>query len=253
MSLLADQYAHHWMPPRTAAPHTDMMAVQGQVHLKLFNPAPNKRRTVLLFLFRDRTRTPLERLAETWEGDLQQIWAALAKPDGYEQFSFADFFEARPAGCHGVATWRPSLPHPSCRIRPAALPVTPAAASPTAACALQRLQAHAQVRVTARSGKRPARRVRCQRRWHTGRGGRCSRRPCVQVQYASLPNYEEKEDDFRAEAYLLRRRFTEEGAQAPPRSCRTAAAQVAGGLLTCLVLVWHRLARQRPGPVPTWH
>ena len=34
----------------------------------------------------------------------------------------------------------------------------------------------------------------------------------MQVQYASLPNYEEKEDDFRAEAYLLRRRFTEEGA-----------------------------------------
>ena len=36
----------------------------------------------------------------------------------------------------------------------------------------------------------------------------------VQVQYSSLPNYEEKEEDFRAEAYLLRRRFTEEGARA---------------------------------------
>ena len=63
------------------------------MHLKLFNPAPNKRRTVLLFLFRDRTRTPLERLVATWEGDLQQIWDVLAKPDGYEQYSFTDFFE----------------------------------------------------------------------------------------------------------------------------------------------------------------
>lgn len=63
------------------------------MHLKLFNPAPHKRRTVLLFLFRDRTRTPLERLVQTWEGDLQQIWATLAKPQGYEQYSFTDFFE----------------------------------------------------------------------------------------------------------------------------------------------------------------
>lgn len=30
-------------------------------------PAPNRRRTVLLFVFRDRTRTPQERLVETWE------------------------------------------------------------------------------------------------------------------------------------------------------------------------------------------
>ena len=33
----------------------------------------------------------------------------------------------------------------------------------------------------------------------------------AQVKYASLPNYEEKEEDFRAESVLLRRRFTEEG------------------------------------------
>ena len=32
-----------------------------------------------------------------------------------------------------------------------------------------------------------------------------------QVRYASLPNYEEKEEDFRAESVLLRRRFTNEG------------------------------------------
>ena len=35
----------------------------------------------------------------------------------------------------------------------------------------------------------------------------------AQVKYSSLPNYEEKEEDFRAESVLLRRRFTEEGEQ----------------------------------------
>jgi hypothetical protein len=63
------------------------------VNLKLFTPAPNKRRTVLLFVFRDRTRTPLSRLIETWEEDLRQMWAAITKPPDYDQYSFADFFE----------------------------------------------------------------------------------------------------------------------------------------------------------------
>ena len=67
-----------------------------QVHLKLFNPAPGRRRTVLLFLFRDRTRTPLSLLQQTWQGDLQQIWSTIAKPEGLEQSSLEDFFEV---GC----------------------------------------------------------------------------------------------------------------------------------------------------------
>ena len=33
----------------------------------------------------------------------------------------------------------------------------------------------------------------------------------TQVKYASLPNFEDKEEEFRAESVLLRRRFTEEG------------------------------------------
>jgi hypothetical protein len=39
---------------------------------------------------------------------------------------------------------------------------------------------------------------------------------CAQVQYASLPNFEEREEEFRAESVLLRRRFTEEGALCLP-------------------------------------
>ena len=33
----------------------------------------------------------------------------------------------------------------------------------------------------------------------------------MQVKYAALPNFEEREEDFRAESVLLRRRFTDEG------------------------------------------
>lgn len=64
-----------------------------QVNLKLFTPAPNKRRTVLLFVFRDRTRTPLARLIETWEEDLRQMWASITKPPNYEGCDITDFFE----------------------------------------------------------------------------------------------------------------------------------------------------------------
>ena len=42
----------------------------------------------------------------------------------------------------------------------------------------------------------------------------------VQVKYASLPNFEEREEDFRADSVVLRRRFTEDGVPpAPSRLC----------------------------------
>ena len=52
----------------------------------------------------------------------------------------------------------------------------------------------------------------------------------VQIQYSSLPNYEEREEDFNAEAVLLRRRFTEDGVACgasfirPCTSCNVLAA-----------------------------
>jgi hypothetical protein len=72
-----------------------------QVHLKLFAPGRGAgggaggRRTALLFVFRDRTRTPLERLRETWEADLAALWAGLKKPPGAEGSAVADFFDVR--------------------------------------------------------------------------------------------------------------------------------------------------------------
>ena len=64
-----------------------------QVNLKLFTPAPNRRRTVLLFVFRDMTKTPLQQLKATWEEDLQRMWASITKPPHYDAYSFSDFFE----------------------------------------------------------------------------------------------------------------------------------------------------------------
>ena len=37
----------------------------------------------------------------------------------------------------------------------------------------------------------------------------------AQVEYASLPNFEEREEDFRAESVILRRRFTTDGVDIP--------------------------------------
>lgn len=64
-----------------------------QINLKLFRPSPGARRTVLLFVFRDRTRTPLEKLRETWEGDLQRMWDSIAKPAEYELSGIEEFFD----------------------------------------------------------------------------------------------------------------------------------------------------------------
>ena len=64
-----------------------------QVNLKLFQPSPGARRTVLLFVFRDRTKTPLDKLKETWAADLQRMWDGITKPPAYESSSIDDFFD----------------------------------------------------------------------------------------------------------------------------------------------------------------
>lgn len=66
-----------------------------QVNLKLFQPAAGQRRTVLLFVFRDRTRTPLDLLRSTWEVDLVRMWEGIAKPPAYDGLPLTDFFEVQ--------------------------------------------------------------------------------------------------------------------------------------------------------------
>eukprot|EP01026_Neomeris_dumetosa_P003016 TRINITY_DN10820_c0_g1_i4.p1 TRINITY_DN10820_c0_g1~~TRINITY_DN10820_c0_g1_i4.p1 ORF type:complete len:282 (-),score=31.95 TRINITY_DN10820_c0_g1_i4:51-896(-) len=94
-----------------------------QVNLKLFTPSPGAKKTVLLFVIRDRSKTPLPMLKAVLLQDLNKMWASITKPAEYEDSQLEDFFE---------------------------------------------------------------------------------------VAYTSLPNYEEKEDEFKAECVLLRRRFTPE-------------------------------------------
>ncbi|KDD76959.1 root hair defective 3 GTP-binding protein, partial [Helicosporidium sp. ATCC 50920] len=72
-----------------------------QVNLKLFGSQrlgaarASLPRTVLLFVFRDKTRTPLELLTQTWETDLQRIWDGVTKPAGLEDASLTDLFELK--------------------------------------------------------------------------------------------------------------------------------------------------------------
>lgn len=69
-----------------------------QVNLKLFRPevggaGAGKRKTRLLFVLRDRTKTPLDKLREVLQDDLAKMWAGMSKPAGYEAASLEDFFE----------------------------------------------------------------------------------------------------------------------------------------------------------------
>lgn len=70
-----------------------------QVNLKLFAPSRKDsvapKRTVLLFVFRDKTKTPLEKLKETWEGDLYRMWEGMTKPPGFENSTLEEFFLVR--------------------------------------------------------------------------------------------------------------------------------------------------------------
>ncbi|GIL45756.1 hypothetical protein Vafri_2910 [Volvox africanus] len=66
-----------------------------QVNLKLFAPEPDRKRTVLLFVIRDKTRTPLPKLVEVLEADLDRMWDSIAKPPKYEGSKLKDFFEVQ--------------------------------------------------------------------------------------------------------------------------------------------------------------
>eukprot|EP00854_Cymbomonas_tetramitiformis_P019847 gene19847-23738_t len=63
--------------------------IRQPVNLKLFN----QKRTVLLFVFRDRTKTPLEYLASTMSTDMQKIWESVPKPPQYVDSPISDFFD----------------------------------------------------------------------------------------------------------------------------------------------------------------
>ncbi|MEW5304073.1 MAG: hypothetical protein WDW36_006707 [Sanguina aurantia] len=69
-----------------------------QVNLKLFAPEPNRAKSMLLFVIRDKTRTPLPKLVEVMESDLDKMWESIAKPPQYTDSKLRDFFNVQYAG-----------------------------------------------------------------------------------------------------------------------------------------------------------
>lgn len=70
-----------------------MGAVGMQVNLKLFAPEPNRRKTVLLFVIRDKSKTPLPKLVEVLSDDVRKMWDTISKPPQYADSTIDDFFE----------------------------------------------------------------------------------------------------------------------------------------------------------------
>lgn len=66
-----------------------------QVNLKLFAPEPSRRRTVLLFVIRDKSKTPLSKLVEVLSEDVHKMWDTISKPPQYTDSKIDDFFEVR--------------------------------------------------------------------------------------------------------------------------------------------------------------
>ncbi|KAF8071092.1 RHD3 [Scenedesmus sp. PABB004] len=66
-----------------------------QVNLKLFAPEPNRKRTVLLFVIRDKSKTPLAKLAEILGEDVHKMWDSISKPPQYADSRIDDFFEVQ--------------------------------------------------------------------------------------------------------------------------------------------------------------
>ena len=73
---------------REVASGKPLLKVVFQVNLRLFTP----RKTTLLFVIRDKSRTPEARLKETLVEDLSRIWDGIAKPERHASSSFDDFF-----------------------------------------------------------------------------------------------------------------------------------------------------------------
>ena len=73
---------------REVASGKPLLKVVFQVNLRLFTP----RKTTLLFVIRDKSRTPEDRLLETLREDLRRIWDGITKPERHKSSSFEDFF-----------------------------------------------------------------------------------------------------------------------------------------------------------------
>ncbi|XP_043721814.1 protein ROOT HAIR DEFECTIVE 3-like [Telopea speciosissima] len=73
---------------REQAANKPLLKTVFQVMMRLFSP----RKTTLLFVIRDKTRTPLENLEPILREDIQKIWDSVPKPQAHKETPMSEFF-----------------------------------------------------------------------------------------------------------------------------------------------------------------
>uniref|UniRef100_A0A7C8YEU2 Protein ROOT HAIR DEFECTIVE 3 homolog n=1 Tax=Opuntia streptacantha TaxID=393608 RepID=A0A7C8YEU2_OPUST len=73
---------------REQAANKPLLKTVFQVMMRLFSP----RKTTLVFVIRDKTRTPLEALEPVLREDIQKIWDAVPKPHAHKETPLSEFF-----------------------------------------------------------------------------------------------------------------------------------------------------------------
>uniref|UniRef100_A0A0E0FDX9 Protein ROOT HAIR DEFECTIVE 3 homolog n=1 Tax=Oryza meridionalis TaxID=40149 RepID=A0A0E0FDX9_9ORYZ len=76
---------------REQAANKPLLKTVFQVMMRLFSP----RKTTLLFVIRDKTRTPLEHLEPVLREDIQKIWNSVAKPEAHKDTPISEFFNVQ--------------------------------------------------------------------------------------------------------------------------------------------------------------
>lgn len=73
---------------REQAANKPLLKTVFQVMLRLFSP----RKTTLLFVIRDKTKTPMDRLEPVLREDIQKIWDLVRKPEAHKNTPLSEFF-----------------------------------------------------------------------------------------------------------------------------------------------------------------
>ncbi|CAN0878019.1 Protein ROOT HAIR DEFECTIVE 3 homolog 1 [Linum grandiflorum] len=73
---------------REQAANKPLLKTVFQVMLRLFSP----RKTTLMFVIRDKSKTPLENLEPVLREDIQKIWDSVPKPQAHESTPLSEFF-----------------------------------------------------------------------------------------------------------------------------------------------------------------
>jgi hypothetical protein len=76
---------------REQAANKPLLKTVFQVMMRLFTP----RKTTLLFVIRDKTRTPIETLEPILREDIQKIWDTVPKPSNHQHTPLSEFFNVQ--------------------------------------------------------------------------------------------------------------------------------------------------------------